>query len=167
MFADLLAVDANEADTYFGTEVNKTKLLNALSLAITTKACWWNTNHHLGGERNKLGGYLQKVSANKYTATGADLAQVTDAIYKLGHFYNTRHVLVAADVDNIVAPPAYFEPSVRDLKPSVRVKLTNDCILRFKSMPVGTNRLVIAYEGGKLTVYVPQVFELTSLVPKC
>ena len=40
-------------------------------------------------------------------------------------------------------------------------------------MPAGTHRLVIAFEaakkllGGKLTVYVPQVFELTSLVPKC
>ena len=142
-------MDANEADTYFGTEVNKTKLLNALSLAITTKACWWNTNHHLGGERNKLGGYLQKVFANKYTATGANLAQVTDAIYKLGHFYDTRRVLVVADVDNIVAPPAYLEPSVRHFEPSVRVKLSNDCILRFKSMPTGTQRLVIAYEAAK------------------
>ena len=59
-FADLSAVDANEADTYFGTEVNKTKLLNALSLAIATKACWWNTNHHLGGEHNKLGAICKK-----------------------------------------------------------------------------------------------------------
>ena len=139
-FAHLLAVDANQADMYFGTEVNKTKLLNALPLAIATKACWWNTNHHLGGERNKLGGYLQKVFANKYTATGANLAKVTDAIYKLGHFYDTRCVLAAADVDNIVAPPAYF-------KPNVRVKLSNDCILGFKSMPAGTHRLAVACEA--------------------
>ena len=40
-------------------------------------------------------------------------------------------------------------------------------------MPAGTHRLAIAYEaakrllGSKLAVYVPQVFEFTSLVPKC
>ena len=74
-------------------------------------------------------------------------------------------MLVATDVGSIVPPPAYFEPNVT-------VKLSNDCILRFKSMPAGTHWLAVAYEaakrllGSKLAVYVPQVCEFTSLVPK-
>ena len=40
VFAEFSAVDANEADAYFGAEVNKTKLLNDLSLAIVIKASW-------------------------------------------------------------------------------------------------------------------------------
>ena len=125
IFANLSAVNVSEADEYFGTEVSKTKLLNALLLAIATKACWWNTNHHLGGERNKLGSYLQKVFANKYTATGADLAQITNAVYKLGHFFDTCYVLVAAGVAHINVPPAFF-------KPNVTVKLSDNCMLHFK-----------------------------------
>ena len=102
---------------------------------------------------------------NKYSATGADLAQIMDAIYKLGHFYDTGRVLTAAGVTNTNNPPAYFEPNVV-------VKLSDECMLHFRSMPPGTHCLSVMYEaarrllGSKLAVYVPQLFQFTSLVPK-
>ena len=39
VFSDLLTVEPNEADHYFRTEIDKTKLLNALSIAIATNTC--------------------------------------------------------------------------------------------------------------------------------
>ena len=40
VYADLSSLESNEADHYFGNELDKNKLLNALSVAVTTKACW-------------------------------------------------------------------------------------------------------------------------------
>ena len=39
VFADLSNIDVNDAHDYFMAEINKTKLLNALSIGIATKAC--------------------------------------------------------------------------------------------------------------------------------
>ena len=101
VYADLSFLESNEADHYFGNELDKNKLLNALSVTVTTKACWWATNHHLEGEKGKLGGYLLKVFNSKYAASGADMSIITDAICKLGHFFDTCHVLAASGVPNI------------------------------------------------------------------
>ena len=160
VYANLSALESNEADHYFGDELDKNKLLNALSIAVATKACWWATNHHLGGEKGKLGGYLLKVFNSKYAASGADMSVITDAIYKPGHFFDTCRVLEASGVPNI------------KWDPDTRVKLSDECMLRFKSMPMGTHRLAVAYEaarrllGSKLAAFCPQVFKLNAMVPK-
>ena len=161
VFADLSRITANEADTYFGTAINKNKLLNALSLAIATKACWWPTNHHFGGEWNKLSGYLQKVFSNKNAIAGVELTSMTDAIYTLGHFYDTRRVLVTASIKGIAKLPSKSQ-----------IRFNDDSILRFQSMPAGTHRLAVSYKackcllGSKLAVYVPSIYDFNILVAR-
>jgi len=145
--ADLTTQHAepNGADAYFQPGISKDKITTALTVAVATKAAFWLTNHHLGGDTGRLGSYVGKVVALKMPKVSLNNDKLVEAVHTVGHWYSTKSVLAVAEVKGVAAAA----PAIVD---RISLKLSSDAILRFRSLPAGTHRLGVAYEAAKLLI---------------
>jgi hypothetical protein len=118
------------------TEVDGTRVA---TLVWATKVTYWMVNHHVGQDANKIAGYVGKV-INAWELSGE--AGIRDALWRVGHWVDTRYAMVELGIANIQGGYAR-----RNL-----VRMSDDMALRVRSNPAGTAKLFTYYEIYKLAV---------------
>jgi len=103
----------------------------AVTLILATKLNWWQTNHHTG--QGGMSPYIVKVT--NVLLPDMDAENKCELTHTLGHWASTRACLnilkircLAADRMNNVVVKAQ----------NVNVEVTDDMLIRVKSMPAGT-----------------------------
>ena len=105
-----------------------------------TKANWWAMNHHTG--QAAMVGYALKV-ANVHLSDLQDNIRM-QLMHLIGHWCSTIYILSIAGVEGLhITVPAWGN------EPAHPIVFSNDARLRFSSLPGGTHRLAVAYEGAK------------------
>ena len=113
--------------------------MHALTVVVGTKASYWLTNHHTGGQSSTLSSYICKVVLTKYDA---DLThEFVRAVHTVGHWASTKAVLRCAGIKNILPVDPFYTPKGP-------LSLSSDARLRFEAMPAGTHRLAVGYEAA-------------------
>lgn len=117
--------------------VNLDNVRSALTGVLTTKANFWQTNHHTG--QGQISGYPKKFVL--ITFEPAQTQHATDMLHTVGHWASTLRILNLAEIQGI--------RHVDNPDGDATLTLSDDAKLRFNSYPAGTHRAVLAYELAK------------------
>jgi hypothetical protein len=116
-------------------------IIRAGTLMIATKANWWATNHHTGGDGRNAQGYVAKVLALQYQNSVS--AELVSAVHTIGHWISTLYVLDTAGVKGLLKT----DPATPDT--GNFLMFAADSKLRFSALPAGTHRLGLSYEAAR------------------
>lgn len=118
------------------------KMRKALTMVVSTKVNFWQTNYHTGLGNN--------VICNKnllyFYPYNAEERVLMHVAHYLGHFASTLKVLQIAGFHNL----RQAVPFVYNVGASLT--LSADMKLGFQSMPAGTEKLAVAFEAAKKLV---------------
>jgi len=120
---------------------------DAIALIAATKVNWFKCNHHTGG-RVATGFALKALRL----VGGADYAvseEITSALWRAGHWFDTRCWLVALGVEDIVADAG----AARAL--AYRISADEAVAKRIRSAPAGTAAFCALFQGLRVIVDHP------------